>query len=417
MLFAAERAIMKDAVGKERIFDMTDTVCAVVVAAGSSSRMGGSVPKQLMELCGKPVLFHTLSAFEKTPEVETVVVVCREEDMARIKEITENFSKIKALVPGGKTRQASVAAGVEAAGECGFVAIHDGARPLITPEEIRQVVADAKIWGASTLAAPVTDTIKTAGEQELVEETLDRSILRAVQTPQVFRKDEYVRAMEAAKAAGKDFTDDCQLMEFSGKPVHLCPGKRSNLKLTTPENFLFARGILMEREERKNGMRIGHGYDVHRFEKGRKCIIGGVTIPFDKGLAGHSDADVLLHAIADALLGAAALGDIGKHFPDNDPAYAGADSLSLLEAVILMLETEGYQVGNIDSTVIAQQPKLALYVPQMREKIACVCRTDVSNISVKATTEEGLGFTGSMEGIAAHAVCLLETADENMPQK
>ena len=158
-------------------------------------------------------------------------------------------------------------------------------------------------------------------------------------------------------------------------------------------------------------MRIGHGYDVHRFEKGRKCIIGGVTIPFDKGLA------VLLHAIADALLGAAALGDIGKHFPDNDPAYAGADSLSLLEAVILMLETEGYQVGNIDSTVIAQQPKLALYVPQMREKIACVCRTDVSNISVKATTEEGLGFTGSMEGIAAHAVCLLETADENMPQK
>lgn len=407
MLFAAERAIMKDAVGKERIFDMTDTVCAVVVAAGSSSRMGGSVPKQLMELCGKPVLSHTLSAFEKTPEVETVVVVCREEDMARIKEITENFSKIKALVPGGKTRQASVAAGVKAAGECGFVAIHDGARPLITPEEIRQVVADAKIWGASTLAAPVTDTIKTAGEQELVEETLDRSILRAVQTPQVFRKDEYVRAMEAAKAAGKDFTDDCQLMEFSGKPVHLCPGKRSNLKLTTPEDFLFARGILMEREERKNGMRIGHGYDVHRLTEGRKLILGGVEIPWDKGLFGHSDADVLAHAIADALLGAAALGDIGKLFPDNDPAYKGADSLKLLAEVCRRVREAGYEVENIDATILAQAPKLRPYIDRMRENLAAACGISPGQVSVKATTEEGLGFTGAGEGMAAHSVCLL----------
>ena len=407
MLFAAERAIMKDAVGKERIFDMTDTVCAVVVAAGSSSRMGGSVPKQLMELCGKPVLSHTLSAFEKTPEVETVVVVCREEDMARIKEITENFSKIKALVPGGKTRQASVAAGVKAAGECGFVAIHDGARPLITPEEIRQVVADAKIWGASTLAAPVTDTIKTAGEQELVEETPDRSILRAVQTPQVFRKDEYVRAMEAAKAAGKDFTDDCQLMEFSGKPVHLCPGKRSNLKLTTPEDFLFARGILMEREERKNGMRIGHGYDVHRLTEGRKLILGGVEIPWDKGLFGHSDADVLAHAIADALLGAAALGDIGKLFPDNDPAYKGADSLKLLAEVCRRVREAGYEVENIDATILAQAPKLRPYIDRMRENLAAACGISPGQVSVKATTEEGLGFTGAGEGMAAHSVCLL----------
>lgn len=386
---------------------MTDTVCAVVVAAGSSSRMGGSVPKQLMELCGKPVLSHTLSAFEKTPEVETVVVVCREEDMARIKEITENFSKIKALVPGGKTRQASVAAGVKAAGECGFVAIHDGARPLITPEEIRQVVADAKIWGASTLAAPVTDTIKTAGEQELVEETLDRSILRAVQTPQVFRKDEYVRAMEAAKAAGKDFTDDCQLMEFSGKPVHLCPGKRSNLKLTTPEDFLFARGILMEREERKNGMRIGHGYDVHRLTEGRKLILGGVEIPWNKGLLGHSDADVLAHAIADALLGAAALGDIGKLFPDNDPAYKGADSLKLLAEVCRRVREAGYEVENIDATILAQAPKLRPYIDRMRENLAAACGISPGQVSVKATTEEGLGFTGAGEGMAAHSVCLL----------
>ncbi len=155
-------------------------------------------------------------------------------------------------------------------------------------------------------------------------------------------------------------------------------------------------------------LRIGHGYDVHRFEKGRTCVIGGVEIPFEMGLAGHSDADVLLHAIADALLGAAALGDIGKLFPDSDPAFAGADSLRLLESVVLLLKKEGYRVGNIDGTVIAQRPKLAPYIPRMREKIACACGTEIGKISVKATTEEGLGFTGNMEGVAAHAVCLLE---------
>ena len=155
-------------------------------------------------------------------------------------------------------------------------------------------------------------------------------------------------------------------------------------------------------------LRIGHGYDVHRFALGRKCIIGGVEIPFDMGLLGHSDADVLLHAIADALLGAAALGDIGKHFPDTDPTYAGADSLKLLERVVRLLEKENYRVGNIDSTVIAQRPKLAPYISQMREKIARACRVEIGAVSVKATTEEGMGFTGNLEGVAAHAVCLLE---------
>ena len=155
-------------------------------------------------------------------------------------------------------------------------------------------------------------------------------------------------------------------------------------------------------------MRVGMGYDVHRLTEGRELILGGVKIPYEKGLLGHSDADVLLHAIADALLGAAALGDIGKLFPDSDPAFAGADSLRLLESVVLLLKKEGYRVGNIDGTVIAQRPKLAPYIPRMREKIACVCGTEIGKISVKATTEEGLGFTGNMEGVAAHAVCLLE---------
>ncbi|MDD3193514.1 MAG: 2-C-methyl-D-erythritol 2,4-cyclodiphosphate synthase [Oscillospiraceae bacterium] len=155
-------------------------------------------------------------------------------------------------------------------------------------------------------------------------------------------------------------------------------------------------------------VRIGHGYDVHRFAKERKCVIGGVEIPFEMGLLGHSDADVLLHAIADALLGAAALGDIGKHFPDNDPAYAGANSLLLLEEVVRLLKKEGYRVGNIDSTIIAQRPKLAPYLPAMQEKISRACAVDGGQVSVKATTEEGLGFTGAMEGVAAHAVCLLE---------
>lgn len=386
-----------------------NTVCAVVVAAGSSTRMGGQTPKQLLPLCGEPLLSHTLRAFEAAESVDSVVVVCRWEDLPAIKTLAAPFHKVRAFPEGGATRQASVAAGVKAAGEAEILAIHDGARALITPEEIDRVVADCRLFGASTLAVPVVDTIKEADSQELVARTLDRSVLRSIQTPQVFYKAEYEKAMEAAAAAGKDFTDDCQLMEFVGRKVHLCPGSRSNLKVTTPEDILFAQAILQQRkeQERVSRMRIGHGYDVHRLVEGRKLILGGVTIPWEKGLLGHSDADVLAHAVADALLGAAALGDIGKLFPDTDPAYEGADSLQLLAQVCRVVREKGFAIENIDATILAQAPKLRPHIDAMRENLARACGIPVDCVSVKATTEEGLGFTGAGEGIAVHSVCLL----------
>lgn len=384
-------------------------VCAIIVAAGSSSRMGGKIPKQLMELCGKPLLSYTLQAFESSVRINHVVLVCREEDTGEIQKIAAEFPKVTKIVPGGKTRQQSVKAGVLAAGEAELIAIHDGARPLVTPEEIDRVVEDCEHWGASSLAIPAVDTIKEVDSQEQVTATPERSRLRAVQTPQVFWRKEYLDAMEKAERDGKDFTDDCQLMEYVGRIVHLCMGSRRNSKITTPEDLVLAESFLREEKEHRKGgsMRIGHGYDVHRLVTGRKLIIGGVEIPWEKGLLGHSDADVLSHAVCDALLGAAALGDIGKLFPDTDPAYCGADSLKLLQEVCRVVRQKGYEIGNLDATILAQAPKFRPHIEKMRENLAAACGISPDQVSVKATTEEGLGFTGAGEGIAAHCVCLL----------
>lgn len=384
-------------------------VCGIIVAAGSSSRMGGKTPKQFIELLGEPLLCHTLRAFEQARQIQEIVVVCRLEDQDMVERLTAPFAKVRAVVPGGATRQESVREGVKAAEGADLVAIHDGARPLVTPEEIDQVVVDARAWGASSLAVPVVDTIKEVGEGELVSHTPDRASLRAVQTPQVFFREEYLTALANAQAAGQDFTDDCQLMEFSGRQVHLCPGERSNLKVTTPEDLLFARAILEERRKTPSmpRLRVGHGYDVHRLVPDRRLILGGVEIPWEKGLLGHSDADVLAHAVADSLLGAAALGDIGKLFPDTDPAYAGADSLVLLGQVCRVVREQGHEILNLDATILAQAPKLRPHIDAMRKNLAAACGISPHWVSVKATTEEGLGFTGSGEGIAAHCVCLL----------
>ena len=210
--------------------------------------------------------------------------------------------------------------------------------------------------------------------------------------------------MYRALEAGVALTDDCSAAEAAGVAVHLTPGSEENLKITTPVDLTLAEAIL----KRRNSMRIGHGYDVHRLTEGRKLILGGVEIPFERGLDGHSDADVLVHAVMDALLGAAALRDIGVLFPDNDPAYKGISSMLLLEKVMEHLRAAGYAVGNVDVTVLAQRPKLKDYIPAMRENLAHAMGVDLGCVSVKATTEEGLGFTGSGEGIACHAVCLLE---------
>jgi 2-C-methyl-D-erythritol 4-phosphate cytidylyltransferase/2-C-methyl-D-erythritol 2,4-cyclodiphosphate synthase len=257
---------------------------------------------------------------------------------------------------------------------------------------------------------PVKDTIKqakggdgkTVPEGCMVENTPDRSTLYAVQTPQCFDRAAYLAALdELDEASARLVTDDCSLFELTGRPVELVRGDYANIKITTREDLPRAG----------NGgkkMRIGHGYDVHRLVEGRKLILGGVEVPYEKGLLGHSDADVLAHAVMDAVLGAAALGDIGQHFPDTAEEYAGADSLMLARRVAEIVTGHGWRIGNIDATILCQRPKLAPHIPAMRAKLAEAFGMPVDAVSVKATTEEHLGFTGEGLGIAAHAVALIE---------
>ena len=375
----------------------------MVAAAGGSTRMGQ--PKQHILLGNRPVLIHTLLALQSADAVDEILLIARPEDidtfMVQAKEA--GVSKLRTAVAGGATRQQSVANGLAALpDEATLVGVHDGARPLIDPDTVAAVIEAAAQCGGAAVAVPVKDTLKRTDADGIIIDTPDRANLWRVQTPQVFDRAALCAARDAAMAAGKDDTDDCQLMEAAGHKVKLVKGLDTNLKLTTPEDIALAKALMKESKD----MRIGHGYDVHKLVEGRELILGGVKIAYEKGLLGHSDADVLTHAVMDALLGAAALGDIGKLFPDNDPAYKGADSIGLLRHVARRIGEEGYAIGNIDATILCQRPKLAPHIPQMRQIIADACGVDVSCVSVKATTEEGLGFTGSGEGIAAHCVCL-----------
>lgn len=381
---------------------------AVLLAAGNSTRMGGSRSKVLEELGGRPALCRSLEVLDRCPLIGEICLVCREQDRADMLPLTSGLNTPVRVVPGGAQRQDSVEQGVEAlTGPWEYVAIHDGARPLVTDEVLAAVCRDAMAHGAATAAVPSKDTCKLADEAGFVAATPARDRLWAVQTPQAFSLALYREALGKARAAGQSYTDDCQLIEAAGGSVKLTMGDYRNIKLTTPEDLLAARAYLGG-EGGKKTVRIGYGYDVHRLVEGRNLILAGVEVPFEKGLLGHSDADVIAHAVADALLGAAALGDIGHLFPDTDPRYAGADSLKLLGEVCRLLREKGFSIGNIDATLLAQRPKIAPHIVQMRENLAAACGIPVGQVSVKATTEERLGFTGREEGMAASAVCLLE---------
>ena len=381
---------------------------AVLLAAGNSTRMGGGRSKVLEELGGRPALCRSLEVLDRCPLIGEICLVCREQDLADMLPLTSGLGTPVRVVPGGAQRQDSVERGVEAlTGPWEYVAIHDGARPLVTDEVLAAVCRDAMAHGAATAAVPSKDTCKLADEAGFVAATPARDRLWAVQTPQAFSLALYREALGKARAAGQSYTDDCQLIEAAGGSVKLTMGDYRNIKLTTPEDLLAARAYLGG-EGGKKTVRIGYGYDVHRLLEGRKLILAGVEVPFEKGLLGHSDADVIAHAVADALLGAAALGDIGHLFPDTDPRYAGADSLKLLGEVCRLLREKGFSIGNIDATLLAQRPKIAPHISRMRENLAAACGIAADQVSVKATTEERLGFTGREEGMAASAVCLLE---------
>ena len=387
---------------------MKQTASAVVLAAGSSSRMG--FDKLGFDLGGETVLGRSLRAFDACPRIGEIVLVTGRDTALAGREAARCHKPVR-LVQGGDTRAESARRGVEAAGG-ELVAIHDAARPFVSQAVIEAALQGAAQWGAAAPAVPLKDTVKrgTPGDGRtvpascLVDVTPDRSRLYAVQTPQCFDRDTYLRVSgQLDPERARMVTDDASLFELAGLPVRLTAGDYANYKITTRED-LPGGGI----QQGENAMRIGHGYDVHRLVEGRPLILGGVNVPFEKGLLGHSDADVLAHAVMDAVLGAAALGDIGQHFPDSDPAYAGADSLALARHVAGLLRQAGWRVGNIDATILGQRPKLAPHIPAMRRNLAEAFGLPADGVSVKATTEEHLGFTGEGLGIAAHAVALIQ---------
>lgn len=382
-------------------------ISVIIAAAGSAKRMGGGLNKQYIVLDGMPVLARSVDVFERNPHVDEIVIVVKagEEDRCRTEIVDAyGFKKVSCVMAGGSERQYSVRAALAALSpDCDYVLVHDGARPLVSDETVDAVIFACMETGAAIPAVPVKDTIKAVADG-VVCGTPDRSSLRAVQTPQGFEKPLLVKAYELLdQDGGAVVTDDASLVEALGHPVCIVDGEEKNIKITTPADVKKAE--IMMGEIRTDMMpRVGMGYDVHAFAEGRKLILGGVDIPHERGLAGHSDADVLVHAVMDALLGACAMGDIGRHFPDSDPAYKGIDSLKLLAHVGALLAENGWQIINIDATVIAQRPKIAPHVDKMRENIAEVLKISASQINIKGTTTERLGFAGREEGIAAQSI-------------
>lgn len=374
---------------------------SLLLSGGSGTRMGCAGNKTLLPLLGESAVCHALRTLRR--HCDGVVMVIRPVDEKDIRAaLMQSRLSVEKIVYGGADRQESVCNGLTALpDDCDIVLVHDGARPLVDDETVRNVISSVRQYGSGIASTPVTDTFKQVDENGVAVATPDRNFLRAVQTPQGFKKDLLLRAHHEIK---ERCTDDAALVSQLGVPVHLCEGSRRNIKLTTPEDIAMAEHYL------NVFPRIGHGYDAHKLVEGRKFILGGVDIPYEKGLLGHSDADVLLHAITDALLGAAAMGDIGKHFPDKDPQYKGISSLLLLEKAVALLRENGFEPLNIDATVICQRPKLAPHIPQMRENIARACGLEVDCVSVKATTTEGMGFEGEGLGVSTHAVALIKSA-------
>ncbi len=375
------------------------TISAVIVAAGKSTRMGQN--KILLKIFGKSVLVRTVEAIIKTKICDEVIVVASAENIPLFEKELESIENVR-VIKGGETRGESAYRGIVASSG-DFVLIHDGARPLVTGEIIKNTVAAALDTGAAAAGVPPKDTIKVVSAENVVESTVDRNFAILIQTPQVFNRADI---KEAYEKFGFNETDDCALMEKAGKKVIVTSGSYENIKLTTAEDIFTATQIIKSRAG-GIGMRIGTGFDTHRLIEERELIIGGVEIPHEKGLLGHSDADVLCHAVIDALFGAAALGDIGSHFPDTDEKYKGADSIELLRKAASLVREKGYEIGNIDTTIIVQKPKMAPYIEKMRENLASAMSVKIEKVSVKAKTNEKMGFTGREEGIEARAVALL----------
>lgn len=389
-------------------------VAAVVLAAGAGVRMGGGARKQFRLLAGRPVVQRSLELLAGHRLVDRLVLVLPADDpgaWSAEAEATDVGRKPLAVIAGGATRQASVLRGLEAAAAWSpeLVLVHDGVRPLASPGLVDRVVEGAARWGAVSPVLEVHETVKAVDDEGRLVRTLDRIPLRLVQTPEGFSFPLILTAARQAMAAAFEADDTASLARLAGNEVRMVAGERGNIKITGPEDLALAERLLGGGAEQ---YRVGTGYDAHRLVPGRPLMLGGVAVPYSHGLEGHSDADVLLHALADAMLGAAALGDLGRHFPDSDRELAGVSSLQLLGRTVAMVRDAGWEPVNADTVVVAQLPRLAPFIDRMREAVAGVLGLDTGAVSVKATSTEGMGFEGRGEGISATAAVLVRRSGE-----
>ena len=389
---------------------MTSLVAAVIVAAGRGERAGGGVPKQYRNIAGEPMIRPTLRAFLQHAGIGLVQPVIGNADAQAFRAATADMKtdmRTLAPVPGGATRQASVRAGLEALAprSPALVLIHDAARPFVTSDLIDRAIAAGKATGAAIPGIAVADTVKQIDAASIVTETLNRNLLRVVQTPQVFGFDLILQAHRRAAAAGLDsFTDDAALAEWAGQRVSVFEGESGNVKMTTNEDFARAE---LAHLAMLGDVRTGNGFDVHAFADGDHVMLGGVRIPHSRGVTGHSDADVALHALVDAILGALADGDIGSHFPPSDPQWKGASSDRFLAFACERVRARKGIIANLDVTVVCEAPRVSPHRDSMRARIAEIAGIAADRVAIKATTSEQMGFTGRGEGIVAMATATI----------
>jgi len=375
------------------------STAVVIVAAGRGVRAGGDMPKQYQQLGAGTVLAETLKAFSTHSGIDMIQPVIAAGDDDLFGASADGLAKLRTAVPGGDSRQDSVHAGLEALSEVkpAHVLIHDAARPFVDAATISRVLGALATNQAAIPALPVADTMKRA-EDGIITGTVERTGLWAAQTPQGFHFDAIVAAhREAAKAGRTQFTDDAAIAEWAGIDVAIVEGGAHNRKITTAGDLAAARAAMAA------DVRVGQGFDVHAFEAGRPLMLGGIEVPHDQGLKGHSDADVALHALTDAILGAIGDGDIGSHFPPSDPKWRDADSDQFLAHAGELVAARGGVIAHTDVTIVCEAPKIGPHREAMRARIAEILGIEPGRVAVKATTSEGLGFTGRREGISAHA--------------
>jgi 2-C-methyl-D-erythritol 4-phosphate cytidylyltransferase/2-C-methyl-D-erythritol 2,4-cyclodiphosphate synthase len=379
--------------------------------------MNSTVPKQFLIIAGKPILLHTIQSVSSIEAVTQIVIALPVNHISKARTMLRRQPMKVDIqcVSGGPSRQESVRRGVaHVHPECDIIMVHDAVRPLCDRDMMMRVLDAAWKGGAAVPGLPATETIHRVSRNGRMLTTVPRDELYSIQTPQAFHAGILRSALERAHRENFLGTDESSVVRWAGHPVVVVPGSPNNIKITRPLDLDIARLLISkssgeesDADMSESRLRIGQGIDYHRLVKGRKLILGGVEIPFERGLEGHSDADALSHAVCDALLGAAALGDIGRHFPDTDPSNRDRSSLEFLREVSTKIQKAGWTIRNVDATLLLQRPRISSYMPAMRDKIAGALGLETTEVNIKATTTEGMNAEGRGEGVSAQAIALL----------